>query len=161
MRFKTKIKLAVASATAITVVGTVIVVREVLRRRRVKQDRSFMSDEVRVALEDLCTLKGEDFVPDRIGTSLYQRRLASLTDRQLVGVYVMIKLGEALHKRGVDIHQLSRQEILAEAVRVHKSVHQGKGRQELLRALGSIGAEAARSMLGDGLMLAGVALQAA
>ena len=156
MRLKTKVMLAVVPAASLVAAGGIVAAAVALRRSRRKRASSFMPGEVRAALEQLCSLKGSDFIPDGLGTSLYQRRLSSLTDRQLVGVYVLVKLVEALRNSGLDLHGLSKQELADNMSLVRGTLHQREGRQEVLRQLGSFGAEAARSVLSDALLVAGV-----
>ncbi|MDO4805936.1 MAG: hypothetical protein Q4A07_01675 [Coriobacteriales bacterium] len=159
MRLKTKITIAAVSAAAITVAGVVVVVRVHRRRHRRKEASSFLSADVRDALQGLCSLQGEDFVPDGLGSSLYQRRLESLTDKQLIGVYVVIKVAEALRARGVDVRQISKEDLLNEVGLLHNVTHNKSDRRELLRRLGLLGAETAKGVLDDGLLLTGIAAQ--
>ena len=161
MHLKTKIIIAAVPVAAAAVAGVVIVTRKHLRRLRRKEDSSFLSNDVRDALQALCSLKGEDFVPDGPGTSLYQRRLDELTDRQLIGVYVLIKVAETLHARGTDFHQLSKAEVLREVALMRDATHRKHSRHELLKQLGSLGIDTAKSVLADGLMLASMSTQAA
>lgn len=156
MRLKTKVMLAVVPAASLVAAGGIIAATVALRRRRRKRASSFMPEEVRATLEQLCSLKGADFIPDGLGTSLYQRRLSSLTDRQLVGVYVMVKLVEALRNCGLDLHGLSKKELADNVGLVRGVFHERDGRKEVLHQLGSLGAEAARSILSDALLVAGM-----
>lgn len=155
MRLRTKIALAAISTTAVVTIGTIAVIRH--HRNRRKHAHDFLPEEARSSLVELCSLKGEDFVPDGLGTSLYQRKLASLSDRQLIAVYVAIKVGETLRARGVDLHQMSKAEIIHEAERLHHTPKDKDFRRELLSQLGSLGAETALRMLRDGLIVAGIA----
>lgn len=161
MRLKTKIIIAAVPVAVATAAGIVIATRKHLRRLRDREASSFLSDDVRVALQALCGLKGEDFVPDGLGTSLYQRRLDELTDRQLIGVYTVIKVAEVLRGRGADLHQLSREDLLREAASMRDATRRRQNRHELLKQLGSFGADTAKSVLADGLVLAQLAGQGA
>ena len=154
MRLKTKIILAAIPASAAIVVGTVLVIRLHLNER--KHTHDFLPEEARGSLRELCSLKGDDFVPDGFGTSVYQRKLESLSDRQLVAVYVTIKLAETLRARGVDFHQMSKAELALEAQKLHADIKDKSVRHYLLKQLGSIGVETALSILNDGLMIASV-----
>ena len=155
MRLRIKIALAAVSTAAIVTVGTIAVIRHHHNRRKHAHD--FLPEEARSSLVELCSLKGEDFIPDRLGTSLYQRKLESLNDRQLIAVYIAIKVGETLRARGVDLHQMSKADIVHEAERLHQTPKDKDFRRELLGQLGSLGAETALRMLKDGLIVAGIA----
>ena len=154
MRLKTKIIIATAPLAAAGVAGVVIVAHKHLRRLRKREETSFLTDDVRNTLQKLCDLKGEDFVPDGLGTSLYQRRLYELTDRQLIGVYILIKVAEAMRSRGTDLRQLSREQLLHEASVVRNAMHHKQDRRELLRQLGSLSVDTAKGVLADGLLIA-------
>lgn len=158
MRLKTRIALAAIPVAAAVVAGIAIGVRTHMRRRKKREAASFLSDESRIALQKLCDLKGDDFVPDGLGLSMYERTLDSLTDGQLVGVYLLIKVVEVLRARNVDMHQLSKEEL---AITIREAAHNKQGRKEMLKWLGSFGADAIRSMLSDGLMLASMTEQSA
>ena len=155
MRFKTKVLLVAVPTFAVVAAGTAIAVGLHLRQMRRKRDSSFLPNEVRSSLEDLCLLKGEDFVPDAMGTSRFQRKLEALTDRQLIGVYVVLNAVKVLHDRGINVHEMSKQDIAREVVSLRSAAHGKHDRRELLRRIGSFGADTARSMLSDGLVLAG------
>lgn len=155
MRLRTKIALAAISTTTVVIVGTIVIIRHRHNRRRHAHD--FLPEDAHSSLVELCSLKGEDFVPDGLGTSLYQRRLASLNDRQLIAVYIAIKVGETLRARGVDLHKMSKAEIIHEAEKLHHTTKDKDFRRELLSQLGSLGAETALRMLKDGLIVAGIA----
>lgn len=155
MRLKTKIMLAAIPASAAIVVGTVLVIRRHLKKRKHAHD--FLPEEARGSLEMLCSLKGDDFVPDGLGTSIYQRKLETLNDRQLVAVYIAIKLGETLRARGADFHHMSKAELTSEAHALRLNMKDKDMRHYLLKQLGSIGVETALSMLNDGLAIASVA----
>lgn len=157
MRLKTKILLVAIPTAAIVATGTVIAVGLHIHRLHRKKAAAFLPDEVRNALEDLCRLKAEDYAPDKLGTSLYQRKLNTLTDRQLIGVYLLIKTAEVLHSRGVNIHHLTKDDVRTEVTRLRDAAHDRHDRRALLARLGSIGAETARGVLSDGLLLAGMA----
>lgn len=159
MRLKTKITIAAVSAAAITAAGVVVAVRVHQRRCRRKEASSFLTADVREALQGLCSLQGEDFVSDGLGSSLYQRRLESLTDKQLIGVYVAIKVAEALRARGIDARQISKEDLLNEVGSLRKITRNKKDRRELIRRLGLLGAETTKGILDDGLLLAGIAAQ--
>ena len=161
MRLKTKIMLAAVPVIAVAAVGTALAMRAAIKKHRQKRAASFMPQEVRASLEELCSLKGEDFVPDKLGNSLYQRRLEKLTDRQLIGVYAAIKTAEVLRGRGVDLHNVSKADIAEDLISLRAMAHERKGRQELITKLGSVGAETALSMLNDGVKLMRMAEQAA
>ena len=161
MRLKTKIMLAAVPVIAVAAVGTALVMRKAIQKHREKKAASFMPAEVRASLEELCSLKGEDFVPDKLGNSLYQRKLGKLTDRQLIGVYAAIKTAEVLHGRGIDLRNASKADIAEDLISLRKMTHERKGRQELITKLGSVGAETALSMLNDGVMLMRMAEQTA
>jgi len=154
MRLKTKIILAAIPASAAIVVGTVLVIRRHLKKRKHAHD--FLPEEARGSLEVLCSLKGDDFVPDRLGTSVYQRKLESLSDRQLVAAYVAVKLAETLRARGVDFHSMSKAELALEAQKLYADIKDKSVRHYLIKQLGSIGVETALSILNDGLMIASV-----
>lgn len=153
MRLKTKIMLVAVPAAAVALTGTLVAVHVRRRIKRKREASSFLSADVRDAVQGLCSLKGEDYLPDSLGSSLYQRRLESLTDRQLIGVYVLIKVAEVLHARGVSFQQLSREELMHEAIALRaKARHHD--RRDLLKLLGSLGKETARSVMDDALLLA-------
>lgn len=154
MRLKTKIIIATVPLAAAGVAGVVIVAHKHLRRLRKREETSFLTDDVRNTLQKLCDLKGEDFVPDGLGTSLYQRRLYELTDRQLIGVYILIKVAEALRSRGTNLNQLSREQLLHEAGVIRNAMRHKQDRRELLRQLGSLSVDTARGVLADGLLIA-------
>ena len=154
MRLKTKIMLAAVPAAAIVLAGTVIALRVQRRRMNKRQETAFLPEEVRAVLTDLCTLKGEDFAPDGMGSSVYQRRLETLSDKQLIGVYIAIKTVEVLRARGTNIGSISKQELAREL----RSVASNKpSRHDVIKWLLSLGVDTVRSMLGDGLTLAGLA----
>ena len=153
MRLKTKIMLAAIPVATIVVSGTIIALRVQRRRMRKRQETAFLPEEVRAALTDLCCLKGEDFVPDGMGASVYQRRLETLSDKQLIGVYVAIKTVEVFHGRGVNIATASKKEIISE---LRNIAGQKPSKHDVVQWLLSFGAETVRSMLGDGLTLAGL-----
>ena len=132
MRFKTKVLLVAVPAAAVVVAGTAVAVGLHIRRSRRKRESSFLPDEVRSSLEDLCLLKGEDFVPDKMGNSRYQRKLEFLTDRQLIGVYVVLNAVKVLHDRGVNVHDLSKQDVAREIVALHNAAHGKHDRRALL-----------------------------
>ncbi|MBR3235900.1 MAG: hypothetical protein IKG11_09830 [Atopobiaceae bacterium] len=155
MRLKTKLMLVAIPTAAVVVAGTAVAVAIHIKRKRRKINSSFLPEDVRNSLQDLCSLKGEDFVSDGVKASLYQRRLESLTDKQLIGVYVLIKAAEVLRGRGIDIHDLSKEDVVSEVSMLRDAAHNKHDRRELLSALGSIGADTARSVLSDGLILAG------
>ena len=161
MRLKTKILLVAVPTVAIIAAGAAVVVGMHIHRLRKKEESSFLPNEVRSSLEDLCLLKAEDFAPDKMGSSRYQRKLESLTDRQLIGVYLVVNAAKVLHDRGVDIRHMSKEDVAHEVSMLRSAVHEKPDRHELLKRLGSFGADTARSMLSDGLYLAGVAVQAA
>ena len=161
MRLKTKITIAAVSVAAVVTAGSVVAIRTYVRRRRHKAATSFLSADVRDALQELCSLEGSDFVPDKLGSSIYSRRLESLTDRQLIGVYVTIKVVEALRIRGVDIQQLSKDDLFHELSLLQEVVHNKNDRRDLLRRLGMIGVETTRGILSDGLLIAGIAAKEA
>jgi len=161
MRLKTKILLVAVPTVTVVAAGTALAVSLHFRRLRRRRESSFLSSEVRSSLQGLCMLKAEDFVPDGLGTSLYQRRLESLNDRQLIGVYVVLNAAKVLRDRGVDIHSMSKQDVATEIVRLHETLHGQHDRRAIIKRLASFGADTARSMLSDGLVLTGMALQAA
>ena len=153
MRLKTKIMLAAIPAAALALTGTIIVVHVRRRRQRKREASSFLSPDVRDALQGLCSLKGEDFVTDGVQSSLYQRRLESLTDRQLIGVYILIKLAETLRARGISLRGLSTEELVSEAITLRAAAH-NHDRHDLIKTLGSFGLETARGVFDDALLLA-------
>ena len=156
LKLKTKILLAAVPAAIITGTVTIVALRIQKRRLRKREASSFLSEDVRTALQELCNLKGEDFVPDGVGTSLYQRRLESLSDRQLIGIYLLIKVAEVLHARGATVHSLSKAELVSELSVIRERTPR-QNRHELLKFLGSFGIDTVRSVLSDALMLAGSA----
>lgn len=157
MRLKTKITIAAVSVAVVATTGAVVAFRTYTRRRRRRAATSFLSADVRDALQELCSLEGSDFMPDKLGSSIYQRRLESLTDKQLIGVYLIFKVVEALRIRGVDVHQLSRDDLIHEVNLLHEAVHSKNDRRELVRRLGMLGVETTRGILSDGLLIAGIA----
>ena len=156
-----KVIVAAVPVVAVAVVGGVAAAVLHLRQKRRKEASSFLSAEVRNALQTLCSLKGEDFIPDSLGTSLYQRKLDSLTDGQLIGVYVVIKLVEVLRGRGVDFRNLSKDNLAGEVLSLRDATHSFGNRRDRLLWLGSFGADAIRSLLGDAVLLASMAAQGA
>ena len=71
---------------------------------------------------------------------------------------MVVNAAKVLRDRGVDIHSLSKEDVAHEVTMLRSAVHGKHDRHELLRRLGSFGADAAHSMLDDGLMLAGMAM---
>ncbi len=161
MRLKTKLLLVAVPTAAVISTGALVVLGLHFRKLRRKQESSFLPSEVRGSLEELCLVKAEDFAPDKFGSSRYQRKLESLTDRQLIGVYVVINAAKVLRDRGVDPRQLSKEDVIHEVSQLRNAVHGKHDRRELIKRLGSFGVDTARSMLDDGLLLAGMATQAA
>ena len=161
MKLKTKLIMAAVPVASLAVAGAVVGVGAALAKRRRKRAASFMPEEVRAALEQLCSLNSAAFLRDGLGSSVYQRKLGSLTDRQLVGVYLMVKLASTLRDRGVDLRLLTPTQLKGEMGLIHGTLQKRASRTELLHELGSIGAETALSILGDALTVASVAVQAA
>lgn len=157
MRLKTKLILAAVPTAAAVIAGTAIVVihKHRKKRRKTREDyKVFMSDNVRHSLEELCKLNSEDFIPDGLGSSLYQRRLETLGDAQLLGVYVAVKLVEVLRGEGLSAKNLSKKDLKGRASLVRSIVSKSYTRQDLLVRLGSIGVKTVQSMLRDALTIA-------
>lgn len=152
-------KAVLVAVPVVTVValGGVVVLAVHHQNEQRKKAASFLSSDVRDALQSLCSLKGEDFVPDGLGSSLFQRRLNTLTDKQLIATYVLIKMAEVLRARGTDVRSLSKDNFVKEVLTL-RNIAQGYGRKELIRRLGLFGVDTIRSMLGDAAMLAQVSL---
>lgn len=156
MRLKTKIiAVAIPTVSAIAV-GAILVARHKRKKRRRGHD--FLPKEAHDALVELLDLKGEDFVPDGLGSSLYQRKLNSMSDRQLIGVHLAIKVAEILSTRGIDLTQLTHDEVIGEVKTLRKTAKNKDTRQDLIDRLGSLGSDVARGMLKDGLTVAAAAL---
>ena len=156
-----KVIVAAIPVATVAVAGGAALVALHIRQKRRKKASSFLSAEVRNALQSLCSLKGEDFVPDGLGSSLYQRKLNSLTDKQLIGAYVAIKLVEVLRGRGVDFRNLSKDNLVSEVLSLRDATHSFGNRRDRIMWLGSFGADTIRSLLGDAALLAGMATQGA
>ena len=152
MRLKTKLMLAAVPATAVALTGTIVIVHIQHRRRRRREISSFLTPDVRDAIQELCSLKGDEYTPDTIGSSLYQHRLETFTDRQLIGVYLLIKVAEVMHARGVSVRGASKEDLISEAIVLHKTIH--GDRHELLKLLGTLTMEAAHSVMDDAFLLA-------
>jgi hypothetical protein len=157
MRLKTKIMLVAIPVTTIVAAGGAIALAMHFRRLRRKKATSFLTGDVRNALQDLCSLKSEDFISDERKSSLFQGRLETMTDKQLIGIYVALKLVEVLRNRGVDIHQLSKEDVVSELSTLRAATHDSHGRHDPIKQLGSIGAETVHSMLGDAFLIAKMA----
>ena len=149
MRMKARVLLATIPVVACLAVGAAVAIR---RRGRKKRER-VMPDEVRTSVEQLLLLKGEDFVPDGLGTSLYERKLHTLTDRQLVAVYALVKLGEGMRARGIDVAHLSIHDIEASKAEFRKALVTDEGRSEIIRELAGFGWEVLHSTLGDAMSI--------
>ncbi|MBO7675214.1 MAG: hypothetical protein J6S63_09420 [Atopobiaceae bacterium] len=136
MRFRTKVALAAAPVAAAVVVGTVVAVRVRMRKKRMRQ---FLPEGLREAMEELLRLKGDDFVPDGLGTSLYHRKLARMSDRQLLGAYALVKAGEVLRRKGVIERKPTRAELKAAADEFQATISKERSREELIRSLEKLG----------------------
>lgn len=167
MRLKTKLIIAGVSVAAAAITGAVVVVRkkrqskknQKKKHQKKKQKSSLLTEEVRVSVEELLRLKGEDFVPDGLGTSLYQRKLGTLTDRQLMGVYALVKTGEVLRQRGVDLRSMSKADVDEVVSGLRMALDNKEDRHELILRLEEFGADVFKSMLGDGMQLAKLSMQ--
>jgi hypothetical protein len=156
MRLKTKILMVAIPTVSAMAVGAILVARHKRKKRRHAHD--FLPKEARDALVELLDLKGEDFVPDGLGTSIYQRKLETMSDRQLIGAHLAIKVAEILRERGLDLANLSRDDVIHEVRELRKSAKGKDTRQDLIDRLGSLGSDVARGMLKDGLTVAAAAL---
>jgi hypothetical protein len=136
MRLKTRIALVAVPVAAAVVAGTVVAVRVRLRRKKARQ---FLPGDLRDSVEELLRLKGGDFVPDGLGTSLYHRNLSQMTDRQLLSVYALVKAGEVLRSQGVINRRPTRAELMAASDEFHVAFSNKQGRDELLRTLEKFG----------------------
>jgi len=136
MRIKTKMALVAAPMAVAVVAGTVVAVRVHLRKKRVRQ---FLPNDLRASIEGLLRLKGDDFVPDGLGTSLYHRKLAQMSDRQLLGVYALVKAGEVLRREGVIERKPTRAELKAAADEFQVTISNERSREELMRNLEKLG----------------------
>lgn len=141
--------IAIAAPVVIVCVAGVVIVKK-LRER--KED-SIVPASSKRPIEELLLLKGEDFVPNDMDSSLYQRKLASMSDRDLIVLYALLKVGEVLKNRGVSVHTASKEDRHAALQEFRTALSSKSGRSALLSELGSIGFEVLISMLQDGLYL--------
>ena len=166
MKLRTKIAMIAVPAAALGAFATITVVRTVRKHRRRKARHAafkrpnpvvavarghVVPAQTREQVEELLRLRGEDFVPEGIGTSLYQRRLGKMSDKELLALFALTQVGAYAREHGVDpLHPSD--EAKAEAARLFKGVAAGdeQTRSELLGHLGAFG----RDMLGDSLRLA-------
>lgn len=148
------IAVAVAVPTAVVIVAGTIVVKKLRERKRKRKNLGHkMPEQLRSAIEELLTLQGQDFVPDGLGSSLYQRKLATMPDYQLVALYALAKAVEVLRNRGIKIQGASKEERHEALEQFHATLKQGDGRKRVLAELGSFGYEMLQEILKDGQML--------
>jgi hypothetical protein len=155
MRLKTKIIIAtVPVVVTVTAVAVRVITKKLIPEH--KEKKMILPGEVRAGIEEIIWLKAEDFVPDGLGTSLYQRKLSTMSDKQLIGIYAIVKVGDVMRQRGVDPHMPTIREV-DEAIKELRAMTATKqGRREILSELGSIGFEVAQGAMRDGLMYVGL-----
>ena len=153
MRVKTKTIIAAMPIVAVAA-GVAVATRAYLRSRRRKEAAGLLTEDVFEALDELGSLKDEDFIPNRTGSSLYQHTLDSFTDRQLLGAYVLIKTAEALRSRGADLNQISKKELLNEMIEVRDVNRLKRDRRELLKQMELLVVKTFENTLAASLLLA-------
>ena len=87
---------------------------------------------------------------------MYQRKLSTMSDKQLIGIYAIVKGVDVMRQRGVDPHMPTIREV-DEAIKELRAMTATKqGRREILVELGSIGFEVAQGAMRDGLLYVGL-----
>lgn len=142
---------AVAGGTAVTVGAVAYAIH---RHRKARRNRhKFMTKDTRETVEALLRMQAPDFVPDGLGSSLAERRLAYMSDPQLVALYALTKVVKVMRSRGVDLEKPT-QEDIERAIQEVKTLFSGdEGRKELFAKLGSVGFEVLQAALKDGMVL--------
>lgn len=154
-----KIKLmavAIAVPTAAVIAAGAFAVyklRDRKRKRKREEKGHQMPEQLRSSIEELLSLKGQDFVPDGLGNSIYQRKLATMPDYQLIALYALVKAVEVLRNRGIRMQGASREERHEALQQYQAMLKKGNGRKKVLAELGSFGFEMLQEILKDGMLL--------
>ena len=150
-----KEKLAVAAAVAGGAVVTVgAVAFAIHRHRKARRNRhKFMPNDTRAAVEKILCLQASEFVPDGLGAALAEKKLAYMSDPQLLGLYALTKVVRVMRTRGVDLENPSKEEVEQGIQEFQALASEQTGRNELLKRLGTIGFEVLKEAFKDGVML--------
>ena len=160
MKLRTKVVAIAVTSAAVAAVGAFVVVHTLRKRtkERVALARKPSSHpsprEAREQVRELLRLRGEDFIPDGLGTSLYQRRLNTMNDRQLLILLALTQVGVYIREQGVDPLHPS-EEAKAEAKELFRGVVKGddEARSELLAKLGAMGGDVVKELLRGAMAL--------
>ena len=147
---------AIAVPTAAVIAAgayAVYKLRERKRRREREEKGHKMPEQLRSSIEELLSLQRQDFVPDGLGKSMYQRKLATMPDYQLIALYALVKAVEVLRNRGSRIQGASKEERHEAVQQFHAMLKKGNGRKKVLAELGSFGFEMLHEILKDGMLL--------
>ncbi len=154
-----KIKLIVTAVVvavpiAVGAVGVALIKRRLSKKaEQGRKGRKLLPDNARVSIEELLMLKGQDLVPDKLGKSLLERKLDSMSDRNIILLYALVKVGEVLRSRGVSVRGASKEDVHEALATFSNITSESHSRKDLLAELGRFGFEVWCSMLQDGLTL--------
>lgn len=150
---KEKLVLAAAVAGgAVVTVGTVALA--IHRYRKARRNRhKFMPQDTREGMERILCLQASEFVPDGLGSALAERKLAYMSDPQLLGLYALTKVVKVMRTRGVDLENPSK-EVVEQGIQEFQTLAADQeGRHELLKRLGALSFDVLKEALKDSVML--------
>jgi hypothetical protein len=147
---------AVVVAVPITVaaVGISLIKRHMRKKsEKGRKGRHLLPDNAREPIEELLLLKGQELVPDKLGKTLLERKLDSMSDRNIILLYALVKVGEVIQARGISVHGASKEDVHEALATFSDVTSKSHARKDLLAELARFGFEVWCSMLQDGLQL--------
>ena len=151
-----KEKLVLAAAVAGGAVVTVGTVAFVIHRHRLarRNRHKFMPEDTREGMEKILRLQSSQFVPDGLGAAMAEKKLAYMSDPQLLGLYALTKVVQVMRTHGVDLENPPKEVVEQGIQEIQTLASDQKGRKELLARLGTLGLAVLKEAVKDTVTLA-------